>query len=445
MKKQFLLCCSLLVGGFAIARSATPEAKIRVELDRPILAAETQQSAFIRVLVEAPPLPKTNNKRTPVNLCMVLDRSSSMSGDRIVKAKEAIEQVVQHLSQQDIFSLVTYDSKAEVVIPAQHVENTAVILDRVRSIQPRGYTALFDGVSLGAKEIRKNSTSSDMISRMVLLSDGQANRGPSSPEELGALGASLVKEKIGVSTVGLGLGYNESLMLTLAQKSGANAYFAENSRDLEKIFTAELGDALATVVRGVSITVECPEGIKPLRVIGFDGTISGQTVSVAIEGINGGQSKYALVEVAVPPKDDGEKLNLADVKVGYELVEGSVKKETSITVAASFSKDETAVQSAIQKEVALQAVKGVSTQGQIALNALNRSGDYETVKKESVKMRSDIQNYTNVYGDALESDIRGIAQEFESGANTFSGALSPRAAKAISTNLYQEYNQQQAK
>ena len=109
-------------------------------------------------------------------------------------------------------------------------------------------------------------------------SDGHANVGPSSPGELGDLGASMKKENISVSTLGLGLGYNEDLMVQLAGKSGGNHQFIENASELADIFRREFDDVLSVVAQTIDVTVEIPEGIRPVRVLGNSADINGQSV-----------------------------------------------------------------------------------------------------------------------------------------------------------------------
>lgn len=446
MKRSLFIATLLFAGSQLFGMLAISEAKISIELDRPVLPAERAESAFVRVMLEAPELPKTNSKRTPVNLCMVIDKSGSMHGDRIANAKKAMEQVVNHLSQEDILSVVTYDSSARVLIPAQNVENPEVILSKIRSIQAGGSTALFAGVSLGAAELRKSATDKH-LSRMILLSDGQANVGPDSPAALGDLGLSLTKEKIGVSTVGLGTGYNEALMLTLAQKSGANAYFAENARDLERTFTSELGDALTTVIRGATITVECPGGTRPVRIIGFDGKVSGSTATITIDNLGSGQKKYALLEVAVPASAPDTSLTLANVKVNYELVEGGIKLEQRGSVAATFSKETEKVKEAIQIEVAQQAIEGLNNAAQIQMLQSNREGKYEEVNRfatENIQRNAVLVNDI-YYGQA---DLKQAVEKEDDAVEKLkaeAAAPMPAAkAKLRSTDLFKKSTQQRA-
>lgn len=110
------------------------------------------------------------------------------------------------------------------------------------------------------------------VNRVILLSDGMANIGPSKPHELAELGRALIKQGIGVSTIGLGLGYNEDLMTQLAGHSDGNHYFVEDADKLSKVFDSELGDIFSVVAQDIDINIICKDGVKPLRILGRDET-----------------------------------------------------------------------------------------------------------------------------------------------------------------------------
>jgi Ca-activated chloride channel family protein len=187
---------------------------LRIELDRSVLPANQSNKAIIKLTLDAPRPPR-KAKRPAVNLSIIIDKSGSMGGEKIKQAREAALEAVRRLNKDDVFSLITYDSQVHTVIPAQQVENTQWIEDKIRGIRSGGNTALFAGVSQGANEIRK-FLEKNHVNRMILLSDGLANIGPQSPAELGRLGASLVKEGISVTTIGMGNDFNEDLMTILA-------------------------------------------------------------------------------------------------------------------------------------------------------------------------------------------------------------------------------------
>ncbi len=103
----------------------------------------------------------------------------------------------------------------------------------------------------GSSEVRK-FINRNRVNRVILISDGIANVGPSSPEALGNLGASLGKEGISVTTIGLEAEYNEDLMTKLAMYSDGNHAFAETPQDLARIFDHEFNDILSVIAQDVT-------------------------------------------------------------------------------------------------------------------------------------------------------------------------------------------------
>ena len=292
------------------------EVVCRVEMDNAVVLAGVRKTAVVKVTLDAPVAPK-QEKRPPVNLTIVLDRSGSMSGSKLSKACEAAITALRRLEADDLFSLVTYDHEVTTVVPAQSAANSEWIEGRIRSIVSGGNTALFAGVSQGASEVRKH-LDGKYVNRILLLSDGIANVGPSSPSELGRLATAFRKEGISVTTIGVGTDYNEDLMAQVAQNSDGNNYFVESSVDLPRIFNAELGDVLSVVASKVTLEVEFPEGIRPVRILGRDGRVGRNSVELTLNQLYGGQEKFALIEVELPEGVEGEVRKVAAARCHYQ-------------------------------------------------------------------------------------------------------------------------------
>jgi Ca-activated chloride channel family protein len=183
MKRNFLVVG--LVTGVVAQLAAGETLRLKLEPERELLLAGSPQELVVKIDLAA--AAHKRHRCMPLNLAVVLDRSGSMTGAKIEKARQAAIQLVERLSPGDIFALVSYSDSVEVVAPAQEVEDKEGLERRIYRIQPGGSTALNAGVQAGADQLREH-LSAKRINRVILLSDGLANVGPSSPAALRRLG-----------------------------------------------------------------------------------------------------------------------------------------------------------------------------------------------------------------------------------------------------------------
>jgi len=419
---------------------AKPLVNCDLTLDRSVLPVGRQETTVIKIALDVPPIPR-DSLRPPVNLTLVLDRSGSMAGDKIARAREAALAALDRLDERDLFSLVIYDHNVRTLIPPQNPAiNRGWIEQQIRGIGTGGNTALFGAVSQGAAEVRKN-LGGPYVHRVLLLSDGLANVGPSSPEDLARLGAALVKEGISVTTIGVGNDFNEDLMTRLAEKSDGNHYFVEASADLPRIFAQELGDVLSIAARKVIIEINCPAGVRPLRIIGREGRIRGNQVEIHLNQLYGGQEKYALIEVQVEPGRSDETRELAQASCRYEnALSGEAELATS-TARVRFSPSrEEVVRSASKPVVEAVVENEIATSRDRALDLYN-AGRREEAVDELRRSQEKLQSQSKGLGF---SDLAGKAQALESDAATFAAPSMPSAVKKeIRSESYKVRQQQQ--
>jgi len=430
--------------GLLVAVLVTPASAervgYRVEVDRSVLPAGTSETAVVKVTLtaqEAPP----EQERTPVNLAIVLDRSGSMSGSKIDYARQAAIEAIRHLHPGDVVSLVTYDSQIETVIPAQHPRDVEWMVEQVKRITPRGMTALFGGVSQGAAELRKHQDG-HFTHRMILLSDGIANVGPSQPDDLARLGASLLKEQIQVSTVGVGLDYNEDLMTSLASQSGGNTYFVEDSADLPRILTAELGEAQQLVARQTVIEITLPEGVEAIRIIGREGRVSGSKVVVPLHHLQGGQSRYALIEVRVPARAPQAELELAQVSIAYDDLATQRRVTSGLQgVSVTFSEDMPSVIASINEEVEVEYLRNTLA---LAKDEAIRLADEGRKEEAAEALRGVARDYQQVAARAGNDELLREAEDIDQTAEVLGrDGLDNRDRKAFREYNHNVINQQQ--
>lgn len=380
------------------AKPASAPVRLSIDVDRHVLTAETTERAIIKVSLDCLPPPRIK-ARPPVNLALVIDRSGSMQGDRIVQAREAALELVRRLDRNDIISLVAYDSDVEVLIPAQRVGQARGLEAAIRGLTPRGMTALHGGVIRGAEEVRRHIEEAGYVHRVILLSDGQANVGPRSPEELGRLGAALMKEGVSVTTIGLGLGYNEDLMTRLAQGSDGNTYFVEHSADLPRIFATELGDVLNVVARRVVIEIDFPTGVRPMRFVGRDGVISGQRAELTMNQLYGGQERFALVEVEVAPAKAGSTREIARAQVRYDDVAGQRAASLTAKREIKFSSDRAKVVASadhrVQTDYAANVLAVAKDEAIALVDAGRRDEAGKLMQARSAELKTMAETYNN--------------------------------------------------
>jgi Ca-activated chloride channel homolog len=393
-----------------------------VEVGEPMMIAGQEQSAYIKITLGGFALPQPK-QRAPINLALVLDRSSSMAGDKLEKAKEAALMVVDRLQADDVFALVTYDSTVEILVPATKAAARDALREQISALTPRGATALFAGVSHGLEELAKNLNPT-RVNRMILLSDGQANVGPRSPNELGRLGEIAARQGISITTIGLGLGYNEDLMTQLAMRSDGNHAFAENAVELAQIFQHELGDIMSVVAQDVQIDIQFDPGIAPVRAIGRDATITGNRAKVSLSQLYAKQQKHVLFEVKVPPGAAGKKRALADVAVHYANMISKQKATRRAAAAVEFSAARDAVaarQKTVVLEAAIEAIATDNNRKAVALRDQGNTADAEQIlqanaaylQQEATRLQS---KKLEVYGQRNAQDavkVKAKAQDWE--------------------------------
>ncbi|HQK75240.1 MAG TPA: VWA domain-containing protein [Candidatus Hydrogenedentes bacterium] len=364
MKTQHALNLAVLLFAAVTAASAPAEQQVAVDaaMNQSAFLAGEKQTGYLRVAMTGFEVEEAD--RTPVNVAIVLDKSGSMGGEKIQHAREAAVMAIQRLRADDIVSVVVYDTTVNVLVPATKLSNKEAVIDTVRSISAGGNTALFAGVSRGANEVRKFH-SKNCVNRVILLSDGLANVGPSAPSDLAELGQSLGRENISVTTIGLGLGYNEDLMTQLAMHSDGNHMFAETPTELAGVFDAEFGDVLAVVAQDVLVTIELDARVRPVRGLGREVEITGQRATARLNQLYAGQMKYALLEVELPAYT-GEALLLpsptpiATVGVTYVNMKTQSLERIFKKVAVRLTAEPDEARASVNKDIMASAVEQIA-------------------------------------------------------------------------------------
>lgn len=403
----------------AIASAADKPITLQAQLAQPVMKAGEKQSNYLRIGLNGCE-PERKSDRTPVNVAFVIDRSGSMAGTRIAQAREAAIMAVNRLEANDIASVVIFDDRIDVLVPAQKVTDRKLFNDHIRAVLARGSTAIYAGVSEGANEVRKNMDPK-RLNRVVLLSDGLANVGPSKAEDFARLGRELLKEGISVSTIGLGKDYNEDLMLQLAKAGDGNHAFAAAPDDLIKIFNKEFDDVLASCAQTVSIDVDLAPGARVVRAVSREGDIAPTHAKFQLNQIYQATEHYILLEVELDGKAATSEQDLGQVRVSYTVPDTGAKQTLDAKVRGRFSASEKEAKASLNQVVMESVVEQRTRErAQMAVQLRDRGRLDEATKlfKENV---DEIKNYV-ANGGRQSTEMQNLQTQYGMYANQSASA-----------------------
>lgn len=297
-------------------------------------------AAYLLVELTAPPAAAIPH-RAPTNLVVVLDRSGSMSGGRLDQAKQALRGVVDRLTAADNFGLVTFDNEIEVPVPAGPVTHPDAIKQAINGISARGMTDLGSGLIRGLQEARR--LSADAGVRVLLISDGHANQGINDPVRLGEFVGSFLEHRITTSTLGMGLGYDETLLSAIAQHGGGREHFAEEADTAAALIAAECGDLIDQRHLSVRLTVTPATGMDRITVLNETTcrtTLDRGTPGILVElgGFRPGQSRSLVLRFDPRPTTRPGRRKVAMLQLDHVLADDLSEHRVSTSVWARVAR-----------------------------------------------------------------------------------------------------------
>ncbi|RKH61382.1 vWA domain-containing protein [Corallococcus aberystwythensis] len=284
---------------------------------------------FVRVGVQGKVV--SRSQRKPAHLVFLVDTSGSMaSSDKLPLAIESIKVAVKNLNENDTVALVTYAGSTRDVLaptPATDVKKIHAALD---TLVAGGGTAMGSGMETAYKHAVKKASGS-VVSRVVVLTDGDANIGPNlSPKAMLSSIEKYVSEGVTLTTVGFGMGnYHDSLMEQLADKGNGNSFYVDSMKEARKVFETQLTGTLEVIAKDVKFQVEFnPKAVSRYRLMGYENRdIADKDFrddKVDAGEIGAGHTVTALYEVELAGDAPQE---LATVRIRAKAPNGTEAKE----------------------------------------------------------------------------------------------------------------------
>ncbi|XXX71688.1 VWA domain-containing protein [Sorangium sp. So ce134] len=252
------------------------------------------QETFLMFEVRSDDAPARAQARA--SLSLVIDRSGSMKGTRLANAVQAATTAVSRMNDGDVVSVVTFDTRTAVVVPPTTVgpDTRGRILASVRGISLGGDTCISCGIEEGLSLLGQAGGG---VSRMLVLSDGDANHGVRDLPGFRAIAQRARDRGVSITTIGVDVDYNEKILSAIALDSNGRHYFVENDAALARIFEAEAEQLTASVASGAELAIDLAPGVTLDRVFDRSFRRAGGQVIVPLGAFAAGEVKTVLLKV----------------------------------------------------------------------------------------------------------------------------------------------------
>jgi Ca-activated chloride channel family protein len=301
---------------------------------------------FVGVWVDAPNAkPQT---RPPVDLALVIDTSGSMAGAKIENARSAAKQLVANLADGDVVSVDTFSDRARSLVAPTIISSATRtrIKATIAELGTGGSTNMFDGLSL-AEQHAAEAPATHSVRRVVMLSDGQANVGPSSPEALGMLAERGLRFRAQVTSLGVGTEYDENTLNAIAVRTSGRLFHLNDPREMASILKHEVDLLGETVASDAYVEIVPAPGVE---ITGTDGARpewgSNGTLKLPLGTLFAGQHREALLRVRVPGSASGIQRTIASVRLHFhDPSEGDLDRVQEVVAHVQTTDDAGAVAS----------------------------------------------------------------------------------------------------
>ena len=337
---------------------------------RPLEGATT----YVRYDVHASDATAAESRHQSVQMALVLDRSGSMAGEKLNRARAAALSLVELLGADDQLAVISFGSDVtELGLTAADEAGKARLRGFINQVSESGGTNI-SGALTQARALLERAPG-DATRRVVLVSDGEPTEGLTREDQLVQLASQMHGARVAVSALGVGSDYNGPLMQHLAEHGGGFYAYLNDPERLTQVLQLELNQARNAVARSVRLKLTLRSGAELVQVAGREVIRNGDEVTVLLPDFAPGQSAQAFVELKVPA---GEAALQIDAELEFAQADLGLTTLPMVSLSANTTEDVQANQASKDAAVATDCIRAVgATQMVLAAAALER-GDRES-------------------------------------------------------------------
>jgi len=390
--------------------------------DRRYIRSTYRSNRFVLAEITAPPT-RRQSTRPPVHLAFVLDRSGSMSGEKIRLAKLALQESLARLHDDDRFAIVVYDEVIDVVFPTTLATPDArrAALNRLNEIDARGSTNLGEGWLRGCEQVA-SALSAEGVNRTLLLTDGLANVGITDRDTLASHARELRARGVSTSTFGVGGDFDEVLLQAMADAGGGHFYYIADAARIRDLVTSEVGETLEIVARDAALEIEAPSGVAVEPLSPYPMTTARGRASIALGDLVAEQRLEVVLRLNFPYGQVGDETGALFSLVDREgVLDGSPVK-----LGWEYADSRTNDLQDRDREVDRAVARIFAARARQEAIGRNRAGDYQGAREVLSAVAHRIRDYAG-----RDTELRRIVGELERETETLGAPMPEPSRKAM--------------
>ena len=372
-----------------------------IRLDHSLLSLDGEHDVHAMLEISVPALADAD-ARPPLRLALVLDRSGSMTGEKLDVAKRCAAWLVSRLRADDELALVAYDDSVRLLAPLAPVRESE-LRAAIAGIAPGGSTNLSGGWLRGLEQLRGRR------GKILLLTDGLANVGVTDPARLVALARGAGQDGVGTATIGYGSDFDEELLAAMADAGGGNAHWAATPDAAPGIFAAELDGLTRVVAQNVSVEIRPAAAVELVGVLNeYPSVPVAGGVQLELGDGYGGERRRVVFALHVPHLAALGPAKVADVVVRYVSVGDEIAHhELTVPVVANVVSAEEAARAEPDAEVREEVLVLAAARARDEAIKLADSGDYDAAR---ARLAATTKQLRAVGGPVLAAEATALAE-----------------------------------